>query len=417
TNEIDLDFDERVLKLTYKNEGATTLPSQATAAQNEQLNREQQQSRDAGGAATDSESNSSRSDSSNTQEDSDSREDNQVAVSDENQNALGGLFGESSVEETQTPQTDSEDNENQGVIPETAEQPVQAVSDQQENQPNDQENDESNERPVADAQVPDSNFESSNTENFVTRSDLRSTVIVLDYEPELIWELELNDEFDLYQFNLDDFTETFDDNMSIGVLLDGEFVELSKESFIASDGNIYLRKNNPLSGEFRSVRLALLNEAGDEFEFFVRSISVFETVDSMTNFRPLITEDVSVEPSEQIMEYELLEYDYTFDNPDDDISVASIFLDLDEGDGYELKERYKSDGSLFDPENIPNADILEYEMVIVAEFEPGFFIERDDIKLDIKFRGSPAEENEFEFKFERQQRLNVYEDYQVNPNN
>ena len=205
--------------------------------------------------------------------------------------------------------------------------------------------------------------------------------------------------------------------MSVGVLLDEGFVELSKESFGASDGNIYLRKNNPLSGEFSGVRLGLLNEDGDEFDFYVNSISVFETVDSMTNFRPLTTEVVTVESSEQAMEYELLEYDYTFDNPEDDISVASIILDLDEGDGYELKERYKSNGSLFDPENIPNADILEYEMVIVAEFEPGFFIERDDIKLDIKFRGSPAEENEFEFKFERQQRLNVYQDYQVNSNN
>ncbi len=468
TNEIDLDFDERVLKLTYTNEGATTLPSQMTAAQNEQFNREQQQ------GASDSESNSSRSESSSNQEDSDSREDNQVAVSDENQNALGGLFGSSNTDDSSgaddssntddsssdsntvtssssdLDESSSEENSEQNetnVAPRLmTEEEEQEFNRQQEGvddaddlsqPPTLPEQDDSFPMPTAMTEEQEARFaaEQQLSTNFAVTDQQDIVRLDSDEAKELV-EISF-DEIDAFRgVNLVDFYDSYSevirlqiktiDNQSIDWYLEDdnlsieqrytEYYNILKDAVRSNRApvEIWAYKINNQAQSFDNLSFELITIYDDSYSVELPRIFVLQEVDSMKSFVQLENE-FNVSASEQAQEFDLMEFDFTFYDEDVNwLQVYPVRLSTEDYQGVRFEIRYTDTDEVLGSN--PDPDNLQYEVKLVSVFEPGYFIDMPSLDMQIEFLGSSEEINQFEFKFIKPELLNVYQNSRTNQN-
>ena len=380
TNAIDLDYNHRVLKVSYKPEQEQ--PSTVATQQTEQEETRVVQTEE--------------------------EESPQVAVNQETQNAFGGLFGRSAEDQPNQAEDENNQSSSTNVQVDLVNEDVNENLTTQTGIPEEetQELDSAIQPPDIDtSQLVSSENTSTEDIDFGFSSSLEERVVLTDNKPVLAMQLNLSDGHNFNTLDLEDYNNSYADQFKLLVKVDGEYKKLNFQSLTASNGEIYVSRGDNLAGTYEYVQFDLIGAESAFFTIILPTIDVYQTKDSMSNFVQLLPSENQVENFELALKYELLEFDYIFDTEDDEIHVNPMQIVYKEIDGMRMEIRLEN-GELLDFEKQPSEDQLRYPVTLVSLFKPDFFEVNPEYALEIGFEAKEMKnQNVFKFNFNQEQKL------------
>ena len=373
TNEIDLDYNHRVLKVSYQSDKEQT-PTIAT----EQPEQEQ----------------------TSVVETEEADESSQVAVNQETQSAFGGLFGSSAEDQSNQAEDENNQSGSSNVQADLGNENVTTQMGVPAEETQESESDSAIQPPDIDmSQLVSSENTSTEDIDFGFSSSLEDRIVLTDDIPVLAMQLTLSDGQNFNTLDLEDYKNSYADQLKLLVKVDGEYQKLDFQSLLDSNGEIYVSKNSNIAGTYEYVQFDLIGSDSAFFTIILPTIDAYQTKDSMSNFVQVLPSENQVENFESALEYELLEFDYIFDKDDDNLHVNPMQIAFKELDGMRIEIRLE-DGTLLDPQNQPNEDQLRYPVKLVSLFKRDFFIENPEYALEIGFEGEEIKKpNVFKFNF------------------
>ena len=170
-------------------------------------------------------------------------------------------------------------------------------------------------------------------------------------------QLTLSDGQNFNTLNLEDYKDSYADELKLLVKVDNEYKNLDFQNLLDSNGEIYVSKSENLAGTYEYVQFDLIGPESEFFTIILPTIDVYQTEDSMLTLFKYCSENL-VENFESVLEYELIEFDYVFDEDDDTLHVNPMQVAFTEFDGMRIEIKLEG-GTILDPQNKPMQDQLD----------------------------------------------------------